>query len=171
MVVAGIIVISERLYHSFSLEWCFSKRRIKIHYKMKCLNNLTFFSISTGVVVSSTIGKSTVDVASACSWFFPSWKHSYHSYFYFFSRYQRKNYNNNEQQVHSWIGGDPQSVPKCFDWNWNSLAFIPVSVREFLMMDPANPSDILMYSNGRHSFIKMALEYGALVVPVLIFYI
>ena len=75
--------------------------------------------------------------------------------------------------MYSWVGGDPVCA-KTFRSKLersHSLAFIPGGVQEILMMDPANPSDILMYLNTRKGFIKMALEYGAPIVPVFIFHL
>jgi len=77
------------------------------------------------------------------------------------------------KQVYSWVGVDPVCA-KTFRSKLERsqpLAFIPGGVQEILLMDPANPSDILMYLNTRKGFIKMALEYGAPIVPVFIFYL
>ena len=50
-----------------------------------------------------------------------------------------------------------------------SFVFVPGGVQEVMLMDPSEPSELVLYLKKRKGFVKMALQYGCPIFPVFCF--
>eukprot|EP00956_Cyclotella_meneghiniana_P013990 scaffold20678_cov69-Cyclotella_meneghiniana.AAC.4 len=72
------------------------------------------------------------------------------------------------RQVYSWASALPVDKRTFMGRlkRGESFAFVPGGVQEVIMLDPANPDDVILFLQNRKGFIKLALSTGSPIVPV-----
>ena len=72
------------------------------------------------------------------------------------------------RQVYSWASALPVDKRTFLGRlkRGESFAFVPGGVQEVIMLDKANPDDVILFLRSRKGFIKLALSTGSPIVPV-----